>query len=685
MKRVLVIGAGKGGTSILRMLLDRETIKVTGVADVNDQAPGILLAKELGVPTGRSYESFLTSDVDLIIEATGSEEAYQQILERKPANVSLIPGAIAQLLMVLIAEKEELIDRLTRQRQELNVILNSTHDAMIAVDKTCKVKLFNAAAERITGIPSDTVLGHFARDVIPNTRLHVVLQSGEPELNQLQWLGTTRIITNRVPIFDDGGMVVGAVAVFRDVTEVQSLAEEVTNLKEIQSLLEAIIHSTQDAISVVDQHGRGILINPAYTRLTGLTENDVIGKPATVDIAEGESMHMRVLQTGQPVRGAHLKVGPNRKEVLVNVAPIMVEGELVGSVGIIQDISEIKRLSDELDEAKKLIRKLESKYTFDDIIGTSGEMLMAIEQAKIAAQTPATVLLRGESGTGKELFAHAIHSASVRRYNQFIRVNCAALSESLLESELFGYTEGAFTGASRGGKKGLFEEASGGTIFLDEIGELSVSTQAKILRVLQEKEILRVGSSKPIPVDVRVIAATNVDLERAIREKRFREDLFYRINVIPIMIPPLRARKQDLLPLSDKLIRKFNQDYGRSVERLSDVALQKMTAYEWPGNVRELENVLGRAIINMKFAETVIEAEHLPELQQNRPYPAAGNGQLDAIPADSFPALESVIAETEKEHIRLALKRCAGNKTRAAQLLGVSVRHLYNKLEKHNM
>jgi PAS domain S-box-containing protein len=685
MKRVLVIGAGRGGTSILRMLLDRETIKVTAVVDVDDQAPGIVLARGLGIPTGRSFESFLTDDVDLIIEATGSEEAYQQILERKPANVSLIPGAIAQLLMVLIAEKEGLIERLTQQRQELDVILNSTHDAMIAVDKDCRVKLFNAAAERITGVRSDTALGHFAKDVIPNTRLHVVLQSSEPELNQLQWLGNTRIITNRVPIFDDYGTVVGAAAVFRDVTEVQALAEEVTNLKEIQSLLEAIIHSTQDAISVVDQHGRGILINPAYTRLTGLTENDVIGKPATVDIAEGESMHMRVLQTGQPVRGAHLKVGPNRKEVLVNVAPIMVEGELMGSVGIIQDISEIKRLSDELDEAKKLIRKLESKYTFDDIIGTSGEMQMAIEQAKIAAQTPATVLLRGESGTGKELFAHAIHSASVRRYNQFIRVNCAALSESLLESELFGYTEGAFTGASRGGKKGLFEEASGGTIFLDEIGELSVSTQAKILRVLQEKEILRVGSSKPIPVDVRVIAATNVDLERAIREKRFREDLFYRINVIPIMIPPLRARKQELLPLSEKLIRKFNQDYGRNVERLSDDALQKMIAYEWQGNVRELENVLGRAIINMKFTETVIEAGHLPELQQNRQQQTVGHGFLAGTASDSFPTLETIIAEAEKHHIRLALERSVGNKTKAAQVLGVSVRHLYNKLEKHKM
>ncbi|WP_231705893.1 sigma-54 interaction domain-containing protein, partial [Effusibacillus lacus] len=344
---------------------------------------------------------------------------------------------------------------------------------------------------------------------------------------------------------------------------------------------------------------------------------------------------------------------------------------------------EIKKLTEELDQAKKLIRKLEAKYTFDDIIGTSGEMQMAIEQAKVAAQTPATVLLRGESGTGKEMFAHAIHSDSVRRYNQFVRVNCAAISETLLESELFGYVEGAFTGAVRGGKKGLFEEASGGTIFLDEIGELSVSTQAKILRVLQEKEILRVGSSKPVSVDVRVIAATHVDLEQAIRNGRFREDLYYRLNVLPIVIPPLRTRKQDLPALCMRLIHKFNQEYGRNVERISESALARLMQYDWPGNVRELENVLGRAIINMQFTETVIEAEHLPELQQHRQQQESKKGWTDQ--GETVQTLDAVLSEVERNHILKALHAASGNKTKASQMLGVSVRHLYNKLEKFNI
>src|SRR5690625_3086553 len=276
-------------------------------------------------------------------------------------------------------------------------------------------------------------------------------------------------------------------------------------------MLEAIIHSSDEAISVVDENGKGLMINPAYTRITGLTENEVIGKPATVDISEGESMHLRVLKTRRPVRGAKMKVGPSKKEVIVNVAPIIAEGKLKGSIAVIHDISEIQQLTMELKRAKQIIRNLEATYTFDDIIGTSPEMTIAIEQAKIGAKTPATVLLRGDSGTGKELFAHAIHNESDRKYNKFIRVNCAAIAESVLESELVGYEEGAFTGAKAGGKKGLFEEANKGSIFLDEIGELPLGMQAKLLRVLQEKEVIRVGGTTPIPLDVRIITATNTN------------------------------------------------------------------------------------------------------------------------------------------------------------------------------
>ena len=427
------------------------------------------------------------------------------------------------------------------------------------------------------------------------------------------------MITTRIPIIDENDHLIGALAVFKDITEAVRLAEEITDLKEIQTKLEAIFKSSDEAISVVDEHGCGIMINPAYTRITGLTEAEVIGKPATTDISEGESVHLKVLQTRRTVRGVSMRVGLNNKEVIVNGAPVIVDGKLKGSVGVIHDVSEIQALSRELHRARQIIRTLEAKYSFEDIIGTSDEMNIAIGQAKLAAKTPATILLRGESGTGKELFAHAIHDASDRKYNKFIRVNCAALSESLLESELFGYEEGAFSGAKRGGKRGLFEEAHNGSIFLDEIGELTANTQAKLLRVLQENEITRVGGTKPISLNVRVIAATNVNLEKGLLNGSFREDLYYRLNQMPIHIPPLRRRKEDIKDLSMRLIEKTNQVYGRNIEGLTERALVHLMDYDWPGNVRELDNILGRAIIFMNYNEKLIDANHLSDLIIVRP------------------------------------------------------------------
>lgn len=450
---------------------------------------------------------------------------------------------------------------------------------------------------------------------------------------------------------------------------------------EIQSMLEAIIQCSEEAISVVDEHGRGLIINPAYTRITGLTEDKVIGKPATADISEGESMHMKVLKTRRPVRGVSMRVGPKNREVIVNVAPIIVNGILKGSVGVIHDVSEIRSLTQELNRARQIIRTLEAKYTFEDIVAQSDEMNLAIEQAKLGAKTPATVLLRGESGTGKELFAHAIHNASDRKYNKFLRVNCAALAESLLESELFGYDEGAFSGARRGGKRGLFEEANNGSIFLDEIGELTLSTQAKLLRVLQEKEIVRVGGTKPISINVRIIAATNVNLEKGIASGTFREDLYYRLNRMPIHIPPLRKRKEDIPALCSLLISKMNQDYGRNIEGISDTVLKRLYQYDWPGNVRELENVLGRAIIFMEKNETLIDVVHLPDIAGIARTKQSVKNAID----QEIKPLSEMLDHYEEAVIKRSLEYYKGNKTHTAKALDVSVRNLYYKLKKYNL
>ncbi len=568
----------------------------------------------------------------------------------------------------------------------LDFILNSTHDAIVAVDSAGDVLVFNRAAEKLIGKRAADVLGRPVKEGIPNTGLDDVLRTGIPEINKTQDLhNRTVVVTNRVPVRDSQGKIVGAVAVFRDITEIRTLAEEITNLKQIQSLLTAVINSTQDAISVVDHRGMGLLINPAYTRLIGLSEEDVIGRPATVDIAEGESVHLQVLRTRKPVKNTRMKAGPMKRPVVVNGSPIMVDGKLMGSVAVIRDVSEIMQLTEELERIRSMVQGFEAKYTFDDVVAESPLMVQAVEQAKLVASTPVTVLLRGESGTGKELFAHAIHNASPRRHKPFVRVNCAALPKTLLESELFGYVDGAFTGARKGGRKGLFEEANGGTLFLDEIGVMDLSIQASFLRVLQEREITRIGDSKPIPIDVRVIAATNVALEQMVAAGKFREDLYYRLNVIPIFIPPLRQRPEDIPKLCRFLLRKLNQEYGRAVKGVDDDVMYRFAAYKWPGNVRELENVLGRAIINMGFQEQIIFTEHVPPLGWGGQLSPALSWDASIPGADAGVTLRAAVAKAEAEAIKRALERHGYNKTRAAKSLGISIRALYNKIRKYGL
>jgi PAS domain S-box-containing protein len=683
LQNVLIIGGGKGGTAILKILHEVSLMKIIGITDLNEDAMGLRLAKDWGIPAGRDWREFLDDSVDIVVEVTGDQKVFEAVRDERGKNTVLIPGSVAFLISKLLEEKEELIHQLTSESFKRDLIFNSTDDGMVGIDFQGIVMLFNRSAERMIGISSEDALGKHINDVIPGSKLTTTLETRRTEINQEVVLDNgLKIISNRIPMITEKDEVMGAFTVFKDITEVVNLAEEITNLKEIQTMLEAIIHSSDDAISVVDEEGKGILINPAYTRITGLTQDEVIGKPATADISEGESIHLKVLQTRRSIRGTRMRVGPKRKEVIVNVAPIIVNGKLKGSVGVIHDMSEIQSLTQELDRARRIIRTLEAKYMFEDIIGESEEMQLAIEQAKLGAKTPATVLLRGESGTGKELFAHAIHNASDRKFNKFLRVNCAALSESLLESELFGYEEGAFSGAKRGGKRGLFEEADKGSIFLDEIGELSANTQAKLLRVLQESEIVRVGGTKSISINVRVIAATNVNLEKGIADGSFREDLYYRLNRMPIQIPPLRNRKSDIPLISETLIAKINQDYGRNVDGITKEALSRLMEYRWPGNVRELENVLGRAIIFMKYNETTIDVHHLPPLESSSrtaPENSMKSGGLEVKD------LNSQIEAYEKKIIQEVLEQNNGNKTAAAKTLNVSVRNLYYKLEKYNI
>jgi Nif-specific regulatory protein len=338
---------------------------------------------------------------------------------------------------------------------------------------------------------------------------------------------------------------------------------------------------------------------------------------------------------------------------------------------IAQAINIQRQVEDErrrlLDENTHLRQELRERYDFSNIIGTSGPTRQMYEQVAQVAQTNTTALIRGESGTGKELIAHAIHYNSLRAKKPFVKVSCAALPETLIESELFGYEKGAFTGAMAR-KKGRFELAEGGTLFLDEIGDINLGTQVKLLRVLQEREFERLGGTDTVRVNVRIVAATNKNMEKAIAEGTFREDLYYRLNVFTIFVPPLRDRKTDMLLLADHFLEKFSREHRKVIRRISTPAIDMLMSYHWPGNVRELENALERAVLVCDGA--VIHGHHLPPSLQT----------ADASDTVTRVSLGDAVAAYERDLIQDALKTTRGNRAKAARLLDTTERILNYKV-----
>jgi Nif-specific regulatory protein len=325
-----------------------------------------------------------------------------------------------------------------------------------------------------------------------------------------------------------------------------------------------------------------------------------------------------------------------------------------------------------VEENTTLRQELRERYDFSNIIGTAGPMRQVYEQISQVARTQTTVLIRGESGTGKELIAHAIHYNSTRSRRPFVKVSCAALPDTLIESELFGYEKGAFTGAYAR-KQGRFDVAEGGTLFLDEVGDINLATQVKLLRVLQEREFERVGGTQTQKANVRLIAATNKDLETAISEKAFREDLYYRLNVFTIYVPPLRERKADVLLLADHFLAKYARQHGKPIKRISTPAIDMLMSYHWPGNVRELENTIERAVLVADGS--VLHAHHLPPSLQT----AESSGTVNST------SLEDAVYKLEKDLIQDALKTASGNAAKAARLLQTTERILHYKIGKYEL
>lgn len=428
----------------------------------------------------------------------------------------------------------------------------------------------------------------------------------------------------------------------------------------------------------------------------------------------GEGITGRVVQAGKPIvvpqvsrepmfldrLGLRKTKNAERQEISFLCVPVVIHQKPVGALGVdmkykegrdyeeltkflaivaamVAQAMKVKHLVEAerqnlLDENIHLKQELRERYDFSHIIGNSSPLRQVYEQVTQVARSNTTVLLRGESGTGKELIAHAIHYNSLRANKPFIKVNCAALPETLIESELFGYEKGAFTGA-QGRKKGRFELADGGTLFLDEIGDLNLSTQIKLLRVLQEREFERLGGTETIKVNVRLIAATNKELEKAIASAQFREDLYYRLNVFTIFMPALRERKSDILLLADHFLEKYSREHGKRIKRISTPAIDMLTSYHWPGNVRELENIIERAVL---VCETnVIHGHHLPPTLQT----AEGSGTITQL------SLAAAMETYERDIILDALKTTRGNRKKAAKLLDTTERIIGYKVRKYQI
>ncbi|SHI13870.1 sigma-54 interaction domain-containing protein [Desulfosporosinus lacus] len=427
----------------------------------------------------------------------------------------------------------------------------------------------------------------------------------------------------------------------------------------------AVINSIVEGLVTIDHSGFITHINKSAEKLLNISTQQVCGRHIN-DIFQGFSVP-KVLKLGQPYVEQEIQY-INKGEVCLfisTITPIKTNQEIIGLVISFRSIRELRKL------AGRLIRE-DRKYTLDGILGTSKTMTILKQKMQLVAATDSTILITGESGTGKELFARAIHEESHRKNGPFIAINCGAIPEMLLESELFGYEEGAFTGASRGGKPGKFELANNGTIFLDEIGDMPMHLQVKLLRVLQEVKIERIGGVKPVWIDVRIIAATNRNLEEMIKEKLFRSDLFYRLSVIPFYIPPLRERKEDLMLLLHHFLDKYNLILGKQITGFTQEVQRKMLTYPWQGNVRELENAVEYAVniaTNDIIDSTYLSSRVNDYFEQNASL-ASGD--------------QPTLAELEKTAIAAALKRFGSTgqaKEKAADSLGMSRSTFYRKIK----
>jgi PAS domain S-box-containing protein len=528
------------------------------------------------------------------------------------------------------------------------------------------------------GLSGPDVFGQPISKFLPDSKLRDIINTGATVFGRKLQFNNKTFITNDSPL-KYKGKITGAVTIFQDISDLENISQELKYTKELKEELDTIVESSFDGIYLTDSYGKILRTNSALTRITGIKKEELSDKTMTELVDSGvfdQAIAPDVMLKGKPITiSQRVKTG---KTILVTSNPILDHHKNVFRiVHNARDITELNNLKNQLEKAESLSQhykeQLNKMKLSNKFIAKSKKSRELVELVLRLSGVDTTVLILGESGVGKDIIAEMLHENSHRQDKLFLAINCAAIPDNLLESELFGYEPGAFTGAHKKGRLGAFELANGGTLFLDEIAELPVNLQSKLLRVIQKKEITKLGGNLPVKVDVRIITATNRDLWEMALNNTFRKDLYYRLNIVPITISPLRDRKEEIPDLVSHFTRVFNKKYGFN-KRFDERSIHEMMSYDWPGNVRELENVIERSIVTSP--DDIIYYLELPNRQS----------ESNERPSVDYTELEFNVAVEcfERELIKNALLRF-GTTRKAAAKLGVSQPTVVRKASKYNI
>ncbi|MGW6251278.1 sigma 54-interacting transcriptional regulator [Peribacillus butanolivorans] len=574
-------------------------------------------------------------------------------------------------------------------------VWNLAFDSMILVSEEGNLLSLNRSATRLFSESPSTLIGSSIFELIPSEDFKKSFQKKGKTGVPIS-LGTKQLVAN-ISFFTNEEACDTYLLSLKDISQIQILYHQIQKMNKTKQLYDVILDQLEEGISVIDEHGTILFYNRKAGEL-GALEPDAVRNKRVQDVwnlDETTSTLLTAVRTKRTLNHRETQFSSNGKSItsLVRTIPLIFDESIAGAMEISKDITEQKQLSETIMQLQKqdkgteklqsplLLRKNNTRFQFEHIIFSSREMAQTVEQAHRSARSKSNILIYGETGTGKELFAQSIHNESPRKDKAFIAQNCAALPESLLESLLFGTSAGSFTGAVD--RAGLFEQANGGTFMLDEVNSMSTNLQAKLLRVLQERKVQRLGSSKVIDMDVRVIATINEDPLEAISNGRLREDLYYRLGVVNLVIPPLRNRKDDLKVLIEHFIKKHADLLGVTVDGLEPDIFRYFMNYHWPGNVRQLEHVI-EGCLNLVYDERTIDYDHLPPIIKNNI-----QQQETSLLKEQLLQFSGGLAEQieilERTMIEQAMNNTNGNITKAGEQLGISRQSLNYKLKKYQL